>query len=66
MNENVINTIDATYQNQFVVYQTYSYEQFEAEIQAYQSKISEKTWFKPGGKRRRSKRSKTYRKVRIF
>jgi len=66
MNQNVISTIDATYQNQFVVYQTYPYEQFEAEIQAYQSKISEKTWFKPGGKRRRSKRSKTHRKVRIF
>ena len=66
MNQKVISTIDATYQNQFVEYQKYSYEQFEAEIQAYQSKISEKTWFKPGGKRRRSKRSKTHRKVRIF
>jgi hypothetical protein len=72
MNKYIINTVGgATYLNQFLEYQKFPYEKFEAEFQAYKSEISKIKWFTTGGKRRkskksRSKRRKTYRKVRLF
>lgn len=71
MNQNVMNTINTEFADQLVKYETLTDKQFEEKIQSYQSEISKHKWFTTGGKRRklkktRSKRRKTYRKLRLF
>jgi hypothetical protein len=72
MNNYIINTVGGeTYLNQFLEYQKFPYDKFEEEFKTYQIEISKIKWFTTGGKRRkskksRSKRRKTYRKVRLF
>jgi hypothetical protein len=66
MNQIVMNTINTEFIDQLVKYEKLTDKQFEEKIQSCQSEISKHKWFTTGGKRRRSKRRKTYRKLRLF
>jgi hypothetical protein len=66
MNDLVMNTINTKFIDQLVKYETLTDEEFQAKIQSYETEISKHKWFISGGKRRRSKRRKTYRKIRLF